>query len=266
MMKWSFVAIVATAGLFFNSTALAQQGTTPAKPTADDRGSDKLDLKKLEDKYWSAKDSDFSVVQNRTYTKDNRFFFSLAYGPMMNDAYSTGRNTAFSAGYYFSERWGLEVSHEAGDLKQNTSTEAFIKENAFAPNYNTFESATSLNLIFVPLYAKMSFLDKKILYFDMQFSVGVGTMQYEIQKASGNTPATLVENNEKKSALVYNFDVTQQIFFHKNFAIRFDIKNKFSTQKKERYFLNAGEPESARDLGNTSAQDTSMLLGLNIFW
>ena len=58
---------------------------------AQDKGGDKLDLKKLEDKYWAAKDTDFSVVQNRTYTKEGRAFLSLSYGPLMNDPYSYGR-------------------------------------------------------------------------------------------------------------------------------------------------------------------------------
>src|SRR5687768_17351365 len=35
--------------------------------------SEKLDIQGLEEKYWAPKDTDFSVVQNRTYTKAKRF-------------------------------------------------------------------------------------------------------------------------------------------------------------------------------------------------
>ena len=49
------------------SQAFAQPGDNSSND--QQRGSDKLDIKKLEQKYWAAKDDDFSVVQNRRYVK-----------------------------------------------------------------------------------------------------------------------------------------------------------------------------------------------------
>ncbi len=267
-MKYMWmIATIATAMAF--STAQAQN-TAPAETKKEDRGSDKLDLKKLEDKYWSAKDADFSVVQNRTYSKANKWFVSLSYGPLVNDAYSYGRMTNAAAGYYFSERWGIEVAHENGNLKNSDSTDAFITRNKFAPDYNTFKNYTSLNMIVVPFYAKMSFWDRKIMYFDMQFAVGVGQMKYQIQKAAPFNASTQSADPtpEDKTSIGYNLDVTQQLFFHENFAIRLDIKNKWSKQKKERYYINtgAGQTEADRSLGDTMQQDTSILLGLTVFF
>lgn len=260
MMKMWTLAAIATGSIFFvSATAQAQQ------PAKEDRGSDKLDLKKLEDKYWSAKDSDFSVVQNRTYSKANKMFVSLGYGPLVNDAYSYGRMTNFAAGYYFSERFGLEVAYETGTLKDNDSTDAFINKNKFAPDYNQFKTYTSLNAIVVPFYAKMSFWDKKIMYFDMQVAVGVGQMQYKAMQRD-NVVAGVdqgTDASEDLSTIGYNLDVTQQLFFHENFAVRFDIKNKWTQQEKKRYYLQAGQD---RDLGKSTQQDTTMLLGLTVFF
>jgi outer membrane beta-barrel protein len=264
MMKKVIVAAIATV---IGMAAQAQSpSTAPAKaPAKDDRGSDKLDLKKLEDKYWSAKDTDFNVVQNRTYTKANKWFVSLSYGPLVNDAYSYGRMTNVAAGYYFSERLGLEAAYETGQLRDNDSTDAFIHKNGFAPDYNRFKSYTSLNAIIVPFYAKMSFWDRKIMYFDMQFAVGVGQMKYQIVKVDGATPPNNpgTDSSEDAQAIGYNLDITQQLFFHENFAIRFDIKNKWTTQEKKRYYLQSGQD---RDLGKTSQQDTTVLLGLTVFF
>lgn len=268
-MKYMWIkALVAVAAMTISAQAQAQTQTPAEKK--EDRGSDKLDLKKLEDKYWSAKDADFSVVQNRTYSKAKKVFVSLSYGPLVNDAYSYGRMTNGALGYYFSERWGLEIAHETGSLKNSDSTDAFITRNKFAPDYNTFKSYTSLNFIVVPFYAKMSFWDRKIMYFDMQFAFGVGQMKYQIQKAApfdaGTQSATLTP--EDATTMGYNLDVTQQLFFHENFAIRLDIKNKWSKQKKERYYINtgSGQTEADRSLGNIGQQDTSILLGLTVFF
>ena len=269
---WKIAATVLASVLALSSSAHAEQAasTNPAPEKKEDRGSDKLDLKKLEDKYWSAKDADFSVVQNRTYAKAGKTFVSLSYGPLVNDAYSYGRMTNVAAGYYFSERWGLEIAHESGALKDNDSTDVFISRNKFAPDYNTFESYTSLNMIVVPFYAKMSFWDRKIMYFDMQFAFGIGQMKYQIQKAAPFNASTqnATPTPSDETAMGYNLDVTQQLFFHENFAVRLDIKNKWSKQKKERYYINtgAGQTESDRSLGDTTQQDTSILLGLTVFF
>lgn len=258
MKKW-MIAAIATVGVLATQAQAQTKGSTPT-PT-EERGSDKLDLKNLEDKYWSAKDSDFTVVQNRTYTKANRFFFSLGYGPLINDAYSYGRMTNFTGGYFFSERMGLEVSHETGTLTFSDSTDTFINRNQFAPDFNQFKTYTSLNFVVVPFYAKMSFWDKKILYFDIQFAAGVGQMTYEVQKVAAGIGSGSA--NEQKTTMGYNFDVTQQLFFHENFAVRFDIKNKWSKQDKERYYISGSQE---RSLGSTTQQDTTMLLGLTVFF
>lgn len=239
--------------------ALTATSLTAFAQAKESKDSDKLDLKKLEDKYWAAKDTDFSVVQNRTYTKEKRPFVTLSYGPMVNDEWSVGRMTNIAGGYYFSERWGFEVAHEMGSLKENDGLIQIKSYNGLQPNYNKFVSYTSANLIWVPFYAKMSFMDRKIVYFDMQFALGVGNMTYENQLDPSET------SNEKKTALGYNFDFTQQLFFSEHFAVRLDVKNKWSKQDLMRYRLQ-GSGSTSRDLGTTNRQDTSILLGLTFFY
>lgn len=229
--------------------------TLPALAQSAD--SDKVDLKKLEEKYWAAKDSDYSVVQNRTYTKANRPYLSLSYGPLLNDSYSTGRMTNAAVGYFFSERWGVEFAYEKGDLKDNDGVTKYRDQYGVQVDYNKFVSNKALNVIFVPLYAKMSFLDRSILYFDMQFAAGIGQIDYEVQRNLGP---------ETKTATSFNFDITQQLFFHEHWALRLDIKNKWSSQERQRYQLSGGQTEADRGLSNMNAQDTSILLGVTFFY
>ncbi len=237
----------------FILSAVRAEDKTPEK-------SDKLDLQKLEDKYWSAKDSDFAVVQNRTYPKDKRFFASGSYGLLFNDSYSNGKMYNIAAGYYFSERWGLEFAQEVGSLTDNASTSFIANQNGLKPNQNKFANYTSVNAIFVPFYAKMSFVDRAILYFDIQIALGVGTLNYDsiIAEAQGPT--------RRSSTLGYNFDFTQQLFFSRHLAFRLDIKNKWSKQNLYRYQLNSNETEAARSLGSNSQQDTTVLFGLTFFF
>lgn len=251
------VAFLATAIGFATAANAQSKSKDPAPATPSSGGSDKLDLKQLEDQYWSAKDTDFTVVQNRTYAKEKKVFVSMAYGPLINDPFANGRMSAFSAGYYWSERMGAELSLESGALGNNASTDEINRMNG-SPDTNWFNRYTSANFLIVPFYAKMSFWDRKILYFDMQFGFGIGQMQYT-NKIHADEGGDL-----QNSAMGYNFDITQQFFFHEHFAIRLDIKNKWTKQKVYKARDNADGVPSL--LGNKSFQDTSILVGATIFF
>lgn len=233
-----------------NSSVFAKDVKVAAASPTD---SDRVDLKSLEQKYWSAKDSDYSVIQNRLYPKENRFYGALSYGPLMNDSYSIGRMTNFAAGYYFSERLAVEFAYEGGTLSDNDGVTKYRDQYAVQVDYNRFIDAKTLMAIFVPLYAKMSFLDKAILYFDMQVAMGIGQVTYDMRQNIGD---------ERASATHFELDLSQQIFFHRNFALRLDIKNKFYEQQRRRYQVTAGQD---RNLGNSRAMDTTILLGLTGF-
>lgn len=249
--------------MLLSLSALGQTKDAPAKD------SDKLDLKKLEDKYWAAKDTDFSVVQNRTYTKAGRGYLSVSYGVLVNDPYSTARLTNFAAGYYFSERWGFELAHQTGQVVDNDGTSEFKSQYSVSPNYNRFKSYTSANMIWVPFYAKMSFMDRSIVYFDIQFSVGVGSRKYEIihDSTSKNATNQTPDGNTVGNAFGYNFDFTQQLFFANHWAFRMDLKNQWANEKRERAYL-SGTQTADKDLAlpNNLINDSSLMLGFTYFF
>lgn len=244
MLKKTVLMIILAA-----SQAMAQQQAAPA---ADQRGSDKLDIKKLEQKYWAAKDDDFSVVQNRRYTKADRFFLTGAMGSVINDPFAKGTIAAAQVGYFFNERWGVDVAYSKGSLEDGDSTHKFKTTlGGTAPDYNFFDQSLIASVTFVPLYAKMSFMDKSIIYFDMGFSLGAGTLNYAIQRDTGA---------EDMSTFAYKVGVTQQIFFSEHFAIRLDYNNTWATQDRKPYTA-----VSPTQLGSTTVNDTSLLLGIT-YW
>ena len=225
------------------------------------KNNDKLDIKKLEEKYWAAKDDDFSVVQNRRYTKAERYFLTLSGGVPFNDPHSTGTITSASLGYYFNERWGIEATYASATLKDNDSVSQFVNTYGVIPNYNVLKSNIFIGGNFVPFYAKMSMMDKSIIYFDMGINLGLGTINYDIAQLEGPI---------SKSALGLKFAVFQQIFFTENFALRAELINTWSNQDRMKYYApgtNIGGQvvTGLRDLGTTSINDTSLLFGIT-YW
>ena len=124
-------------------------GSAPAKdakpnePTSPKVDGDKLDISELEQKYWAQKDTDFSVVQNRTYTKANRYALTAGYGPAVNNTFSAGNYTTLQANYYFSERTGLEFTYMSADLRDSDATRKFksgLSGGGVAPDFNREQS------------------------------------------------------------------------------------------------------------------------------
>jgi len=227
---------------------------TSEKTLAQGKDSDKVDLKKLEDKYWAAKDDDFAVVQNRAYPKAKRFYASLLYGPAINDGFENGNLASLSLGWYLNERWGFEFNYTKANMSFNGTTNYFLDRYGTIADHNRLESSKTLLATFVPFYAKMSFMDTRIVYFDIAISAGLGVTDYSM---------LMKEGNEKKSGTHYAVNVTQHLFINETFALRLDFTNKFTSEQRSRYELTGSQTE--RSLGSKMINDSALLFGITLF-
>lgn len=221
-------------------------------------GSDKLDVQALEQKYWAAKDDDFSVVQNRAFQKAKRFFGTLHFGTAINDPYYSGTYMGLSGGYFFNETWGLEGTYQSTNFDKSRSFKDILSLGG-GPKANEMKSRMGLNAIWTPIYAKMSLFDRKIIHFDMGFTVGLTQINYENPYSTTNFPG-FSETSKKASTMGYSVGVMQQFYFSEKMAIRVDFNNTYSTQDTVAYTSTSGTKA-----GTKSINDTSLLIGLTIF-
>jgi outer membrane beta-barrel protein len=238
------------------STAAFAQDT---KKTPVKKDSDKVDISDLEQKYWAPKDTDFSVVQNRTYTKAGKIFVSAQGGPLVNDQYSEGLIYGGSLNYFFNERYGVQATYLGADLHNNDWTKNLTQfGSGVQPDFGRFKNYYGLGFNFVPFYAKMSFLGSRILYFDMAITPTVGMTSYD---------QVMLHSSANKSSFTYGLDITQYFFFTKNFAIRADLKNQWFKEEVRSYKGNGGaglvEGDKVRD---QNTQFTTFLLGLTLYF
>src|SRR5690606_39441233 len=97
------------------------------------------------------------------------------------------------------------------DPSDNKMVTSFEDRYGATPNHGKVTGYYGASFNWVPFYAKMSWLGSRILYFDMASSPGLGVTTYDQQTDSGPKAAT---------APTPSFDVSQSIFFSKNFAFR----------------------------------------------
>ncbi len=225
---------------------------TPAAPVKDER----VDISDIENKYWAPKDTDFSVVQNRTYSKEKRAAFSLMYGPLVNDTWTEGNTTALAVNYFFNERMGLQLSYESSDYAQSDTTNRVIALGA-KPDFGRVTGYYGVGFNWVPFYAKMSFLGKRIIYFDMSITPTLGMTTYEQQRRTMGA--------SDKSGLTYGVDVTQWFFIHNNFAFRIDVKNRWFQEAVVKFDTDGSAAEGTI-LRDKSSDNTLFMFGGTFFF
>ena len=229
------------------------------KAGAKKQDSEKLDISDLEKKYWAPKDTDFSVVQNRTYTKNRKWALGVSFGPVINDTFSTGFNLNIDGDFFFSERWGAGFSYSNSSLKNSKATDTFVSGlggGGVHPDFNRITSYFGVSASWVPFYAKMSVLGKKITYFDMAITPTLGITNYEQLLNGGNST---------DSSFTYGLDITQYYFFHKNFALKATFKNRWFTEERKRY-TNTAQGSEGDSLGSQTANTTMILIGVTWFF
>lgn len=188
---------------------------------------EKVDISDLENRYWTAKDTEFTVVQNRIFTKAKKFSLTATIGPTLNDPYTVTTNFGVAVNYYFSERSGVELLY----LRTNTADAELIGRlatNGGVPDHNLTQQYIGLSYNWIPIYAKLSLLEQKILYFDMSVSPGIGLTT--MSSAQYANPSGVVAASRIQSPVTFSLDVAQQVFLSEHWAIRLDLRNHFYSE------------------------------------
>lgn len=245
-------ASVTTAGVAAQAQPKSRPAPAAAAPAPSATQGDKLDVSDLENKYWASKDTDFNVVQNRTYSKTGRLALSLNYGMYVGEPWSEGATTGASLNYFFSERYGIEAAYSMTDSKDNEATQQLKTNQGGAPNHNKMKDFYGVAFNWVPFYAKVSFLNSSIIYFDMSVSPGIGMQTYDQQMSEGN---------QSKQAMALTLDVTQHYFLSKHLAVRVDYKNRWWNEEVRSY-QNNSQRVTVKDLNNTGL----LMLGLTLYY
>jgi len=241
-----------------DSASPAASPSPSSGETSGPAGEKKVDLTDLENRYWSSKDTEFKVVQNRLYTKAKRYSIAPAFGNILNDNYTSNYNVGFIGNYYFSERTGVEVAGWKTFSSNADFVGDFGKQFGVIPDHNMHQGFLGVAYNYIPIYAKLSLLDKKILYFDMGVSAGVGATF--LSASTFASPPTFVAPTATSQTLpTLTLDVTQQVFINEKMALRLDLRNHFYQEN----IYDAGNGSQKR---TKNTYESSLMLGLSFFF
>lgn len=212
----------------------------------------KINTRKLVDDYWTPSEKKYALIQQRYFVKTNRFNISAGAGVHINNPQHEGYMSQFTAGYFLSEKWGFEVQYASSYLEQNSVIDALEQD---ASGSSSLSRTKTLNYIggainYSPIYAKMSFLGYKILYYDLILSGQLGQTTYEQTVVSTQGPSPT------ESAITFGIGITQMFYLNKNFSIKLDFTNRwYNADVKDFSDVNV-------DLKSRLIHETQMSLGL----
>ena len=170
MFKHSlFTALCALLTLGFLSTGALAQESEPAQSQASQLEDD-LAL------FWGKK-REVKIVQRREFIKDGKMEASVFGGIIPNDDFIFYITPTARFGYHFAESFMVEGSF-AYAMERDTGLKSFLEDSDIglksADIREFIEMYYNANILWSPIYGKISFLGTKLTHFDTFIGLGIG--------------------------------------------------------------------------------------------
>lgn len=132
-------------------------------------------LKSLTDLTQLSPFSDISMIQRKFLPKTERFQIYTALGLSTNSPWFLNVGGKVNFSYNFTEKVGVEASGLFLTSSEKDSAKEIRSNNSLQPErFILTKSNINLDLIWSPIYGKITKLNQEIIPFDMYFSVGGG--------------------------------------------------------------------------------------------
>lgn len=245
LLLLSLVLVASSATL---GTSLARADELVADSTGTTNRSDRVDVKALREKYWAKGDqSELRVVRNRTYTKANKLELGGYLGFTSTNPFLSVKNAGLSLGYHFNEYLGIQADFWKYIVTASSAATTFQNQTAaegvpHVADSNDPEYFYGAELLYSPLYGKLSLLGKAIIYFDLHLLGGVG----ETATESGSYVTPVV-------------GIGQQIWMTKQVSLRLDYR---VTYYHETVLAKTPGPDFLTPVGTNDNISNVVMLGI----
>lgn len=152
--------------------------------------------------------SEVSIIQKKLMPKSGRFQAFAAAGLTTNTPWFLNTGLKLNFGYHFTENFALELSTLFLSSSEREVAKEIRENNNLQPEQFIYtKSYIGADLLWTPIYGKITFLNKKIIPYEMYFSGGAGT---------SNT------NSVEKNVPTFHLGTGQVFTITKSMAFRWD--------------------------------------------
>ena len=153
-----------------------------------------------------------SVIQKRYLPRTGRFQAYIGPAMTLNDPWFNVMGASLKLGYNFTETWGIEGNYSFMSTDKTMALKELSKENNITTeNFVYVKNYYTLGINWTPLYGKMTWLNEKIVYYDIYFNVGFG--------------GTEIQTGDKQDT--FSLSAGQIFSISKAYAFRWDLSWNF---------------------------------------
>lgn len=158
-----------------------EESKTEKKPVTRERGDSKpaVEATNLSDLAKLAPFSDIAIIQRRFLPKTNRFELSGTGFTNLNNPFYSAYGVALEFAYYLQEKYAIGLLGQIGTTaaRQVTTDLEKGKPQISTSNLVTARAFYGANFKWNPIYGKITWLNKTIVPFDLNFNLGLGMTQ-----------------------------------------------------------------------------------------
>lgn len=185
-----------------------QSSNDSSQAQNQDSGAERVNVENIKEKYWARGDeTELGVVQNRAYSKANKWEVGVYGGAVLTDPFLDVKNAGFSLGYHFSEYFEVRANMWKDFASGSTALGTFQSTLGGETNYNKPKAYYGGEAVGSLLYGKLSVLGKSIIYFDLHLLGGLGAT-----------------NTQNGTYVTPHVGVGQQVYVSKSTSISLDYR------------------------------------------
>lgn len=207
--------------------------------TSESSSATAVDPQTLSDLGRLAPFSEVSVLQKRFQPKSERFQAAFGLGGIVNDPWFQGLGGTLRLGYHFTESWALEGVGTFLSNSERDSAKDLLANNGVSTNsIVSTKGYYGVDLMWSPIYGKMSLYNNKILPFDMYFTGGLG--QSAVDGATASQLMTLHLGTGQVFAMTKSWGFRWDISWNSYMATQKDTAGKESSTRFNNLILTLG--------------------------
>ena len=206
-MTWLALFLMALAA----PGALAQTGAEKKKAAAADKP--KKDAPAAEDKKVEVREDRIKSVQRKEFLKRHRWELTPTFTLSLNDAFYQKMGGGASVAFHPADSLGLEVQGIYIGTVQTDMVGYFQQANQALPKVSNLRFWVMGNLLWSPLYGKLSFVTDDIVHFDAYLIAGFG-MAY----------------TETGAKFTTNFGIGLRYFLTSWLVLKVEVRDMFYTE------------------------------------
>lgn len=194
-----------------NESVVAEPAPRPQ--TVEQRKAEDERIKNLTELNRLAPFSEVSVIQKKYLPKTERFQLFGGLSMITNSPWFMNLGGKVSIGYYFTEAFGLELSGMFLTNSEREVAKEIHEQHQLEPDkFVNTKAHYGVDIVWSPIYGKISFLNERIVPFDMYFTGGFGMSD---------------TNAQEKTVPTFHLATGQIFALSKSLAFRWDFSWNF---------------------------------------